>query len=316
VRVLSLTLALLCSVPAAADADGQWSPAGRLDAPRAGLAAVVLDETLYAAGGAGLTTPRTEFESYDAELDRWFPETPLPIGLERFGMAVSGERIYAAGGYAQGELGGVGPSPAMWSWSAQSRVWQSEAPMPAPRADFALVAVDSRLYAIGGSHDDATLFVFDPEAREWESREIPAGVTRAASSAVVSDGRIYMIGGFAAGRASDRVDIYDVEADAWTRGPDLPEARGGAAIAMADDGRIHLFGGRGGDGNVTLDRHSSWMPGDAGWRQEAALPSPRTNAAAAALRGGIFVVGGGAGGGFFAPFTALDSTDVFEQGAD
>lgn len=327
-RVLSVTLAVVCAalpvlVPVAAPEaaaavqdEGRWVEAGRLDAARSGLATVVLEDTLYAAGGAGLTVPRNEFESYDPMLDRWFPETPLPTGLERFGMAVIGDRIYVAGGYAQGELGGVGPSPAMWSWTPQSRVWQSEAAMPAPRADFTLLAHDDKLFAIGGAFDDQTMFVFDSETREWDSLEVPAGVMRASASSVVTGDEILIAGGIGAAGLSSRVDVYSVAEDRWRTAPALPIALSGAAIAQDADGRIRLFGGRGGADNVTLDRHFSWADGETVWREEAALPSPRTNASAARLDSGIYVVGGGSGGGFFAPFTALDSTDVFRQGAD
>ena len=123
-------------------------------------------------------------------------------------------------------------------------------------------------------------------------------------------------GGVRDGQTSDRVDIYDVQAEVWRRGPDLPQPRSGAAIAPDADGRVHLFGGRGGAREVTLDLHSHWHPAETGWSEDAALPSPRTNAAAAAIDGVIYVVGGGSGGGFFAPFTALDSTDIFRSGAD
>ena len=288
-RKLSLMLALAAGlastvmvpdniVPDAA-ADGRWGSAARLDAPRAGLAMTVLDGRLYAAGGAGVTSPRVEFESYDAEIDRWFPETPLPRGLERFGMAAVGGRIYVAGGYAvggsvrgdswsgdrwsDGEAIGeqrVAPSARMWSWSIEGGVWQSEAAMPAAKADFDLVALDGKLYAIGGQRDAGEVFVFDPQARHWDVLETPDGVTRSAAATVAFDGRVYVSGGFE-------------------------------------------------------DLHTSWAPGEAGWREEAALPSPRTNAAAAALQGALYLVGGGSGGGFFSPFTAVDNTDIFREEA-
>jgi len=60
-----------------------------------------------------------------------------------------------------------------------------------------------------------------------------------------------------------------------------------------------------------LNSHFSLLPGDENWNPETDLLSPRTAAGATALESGIYVVGGGSGGGFFAPFTALDSTDVF-----
>lgn len=341
-RKLSLMLAMAAGlastamVPAgavsAAQADGRWGSAARLDAPRAGLAVTVLEGRLYAAGGAGVTAPRVEFESYDAEIDRWFPETPLPRGLERFGMAAVAGRIYVAGGYAVGgsvrgdgwsgdrwsdgqSIGEqrVAPSARMWSWSVEGGVWQSEVAMPAPKADFDLVALDGKLYAVGGQRDVGEIFVFDPDARSWEVMATPEGVTRSAAATIVFDGRIYVIGGFSAGRPLDRVDVFDPQSGEWTRGVALPQPRGGLAVA-GDGERIHVFGGRGAD-NTTLDLHTSWAPGETGWRDEAALLSPRTNAAAAALQGTLYLVGGGSGGGFFSPFTAIDNTDIFREDA-
>ncbi|WP_417492795.1 Kelch repeat-containing protein [Maricaulis sp.] len=307
-----LVAAVLLATPIVpAQAQGRWESAARLDVARAGLAVAVLDGRLYAAGGAGLTSPRAEFEVFDPELNRWMPETALPRGLERFGMAAINGRIYAAGGYAPGDLG-VEPTASMWSWSPEGGVWQSEAAMPGPKADFSMLAYDGRLYAIGGTRDDNSIYVFDPEARNWDTVGIPDDVTRRGAAIVASGGRLYVIGGSMGGELSARVDIYDLEADSWTSGPDLPGASTGIA-AVVHNRRIHVLGGTGSDGGQrqTLRRHASWEPGEPAWRQEPDLPTPRTAADAAVLEGGIYLIGGGSGGGFFAPFTAMDATDVF-----
>jgi len=34
----------------------------------------------------------------------------------------------------------------------------------------------------------------------------------------------------------------------------------------------------------------------------------------AAVNDAVYVIGGGAGGGFFAPFTAMDSVEIYERG--
>jgi N-acetylneuraminic acid mutarotase len=305
-----ISIAVLLWTPAAA-AQGRWESAARLDVARAGLAVTVLDGRLYAAGGAGLTAPRAEFEVFDPELNRWMPETSLPRGLERFGMAAINDRIYAAGGYAAGELG-VEPTASMWSWSPEGGIWQSEVAMPGPKADFSMLAHDGRLYAIGGTRDDHSIYVFDPEARSWETIEIPDDVTRRGAAVVVIDGHIYIVGGSLRGELSAQVDVYDLADGSWTRGPDLPGASTGIA-AVVHNARIHVLGGTGvaGDQRLTLRRHASWQPGDPDWRSEADLPTPRTAADAAVLNGGIYLIGGGSGGGFFAPFTAMDATDVF-----
>ncbi|OLF73190.1 hypothetical protein AWH62_09635 [Maricaulis sp. W15] len=314
VRFSVLILSLFAAMGAPAAAQGVWETAARLDASRAGLAVVAHDGRIYAAGGAGLTDPRSEFESYDIELDRWFPETALPRGLERFGMASVNGRIYVAGGYARGE-DGVAPSAGVWSWSFDGNIWQSEAAMPAAKADLVLVTVDTSLYAFGGLRDDREAFVFDPEAREWDTLAVPQGVTRRAAAAAVVDGRIYLAGGRQDAEVLTRVDVFDPQTGDWDRAPDLPTPRSGAAVAVLD-GRIHLLGGRGADTRETLQTHVSWQPGDADWREEAALPAPRTGGGAAVLADEIYLIGGGSGGGFLAPFTALDTTDVFDPGND
>ena len=313
-RFSVLFLSLVLSLAAPANAQGGWQTAARLDASRAGLAVVAHDGRIYAAGGAGLTDPRSEFESYDVELDRWFPETALPRGLERFGMASINGRIYVAGGYARGE-DGVAPSAAVWSWSFDGNIWQSEAAMPAAKADLTLVTVGLALFAFGGLRDDREGFVFDPEARSWDTIAVPEGVTRRATAAAVVDGRIYLAGGRQDSESLSRVDVFDPGTGNWDRAPDLPEPRSGAAVAVLD-GRIHLLGGRGADSRETLQTHISWQPGEAGWREEAALPAPRTGGGAAVLAQAIYLIGGGSGGGFLAPFTALDTTDVFDPGSE
>lgn len=317
VRFLMGLLALfLAPVPAVsaqeAGSAGGWEAAARLDAPRAGLAVSVYDNRVFAAGGSGLTVPRSEFESYDPEYDRWFPETPLPRGLEQFGLAEAGGRLYAAGGYAADETGSVGPGAEVWSFSVEGNIWQSEVAMPAPKADFALVGVDGQLYAIGGLRDDGAVFVFDPDAGEWSTLDAPAGVTRRSAAAVVLDGKVHVLGGIGDNDTLTRHDVFDPQTGNWTTGPSLPEPRSGVAAAVLD-GRVHVFGGRAADGRTTLQTHLSWAPGETGWREEAPLPSPRTGADAAVLDGAIFLVGGGSGGGFFAPFTALGTTDVFRD---
>ncbi|WP_291844395.1 kelch repeat-containing protein [Maricaulis sp.] len=313
-RISVLLLSLFLSMGAPATAQGVWEAAARLDASRAGLAVVAHDGRIYAAGGAGLTDPRNEFESYDVEIDRWFPETALPRGLERFGMASINNRIYVAGGYARGE-DGVAPSAGVWSWSFDGNIWQSEAAMPAAKADLTLVAVGSALYAFGGLRDDEEGFVFDPVARSWDTISVPVGVTRRAAAAAVVDGRIFLAGGRHDADSLTRVDIFDPESGEWGRAPDLPSPRSGAAVAVLD-GRIHLLGGRGADTRETLQTHVSWQPGDAGWREETSLPAPRTGGGAAVLADKIYLIGGGSGGGFLAPFTALDTTDVFDPGRE
>lgn len=325
--IAGLMAAMLAGMAAAQD--GSWSDAGRLETARAGLSAAVLDGRLYAAGGAGLTEPRNNFEAYDPAHNEWRPLRPLPVGLERFGMAAAAGRIYVAGGYAarpqvtesfgaardfaaaaRDAREAARPVADMWSYDPAADVWQRETAMPGPKAGFVMAAIGDRVYALGGEAGAAGVFVFDTLTRTWQTLSAPEEAARRGAAAVVTGDEIWLIGGVRAGVASARVDIFDPASGDWRRGPDLPSPRAGHSAAVSG-GVIHVFGGRSPDLGQTLSDHIALDTGEARWRTRSELPSPRTDAAAAALDGRVFLVGGGAGGGFFAPFTAIDSADVF-----
>jgi N-acetylneuraminic acid mutarotase len=329
IRAISV-LVLGVATAAGAFADGYWRPSAELPDPRAGLAAVELNGRIYAAGGSGLTEPNSTVEFFDPSTLQWRDTSALPRGLERFGMAALNGRIYAAGGYALGnrsdrsgnefstqsnefvrlDLEPLGPINEMWSMDPAEGTWLRETSMPGPKASFQLLALNDRLYAVGGEDGLDGVFVFDPQTRLWDILPAPAEVSRRGAAAVVLDGRIYLIGGVDNGTTTGRVDIFDPATGNWTIGPALPAPRAGHAAAVLD-GAIHVVGGRSEGLNSTLDSHLRLDPDTGGWGEAASLQTPRTDAAAVSVNGELMVIGGGAGGGFFAPFTAIGATEIY-----
>ncbi|MBI1264168.1 MAG: hypothetical protein GC187_05490 [Alphaproteobacteria bacterium] len=291
---------------------GPWRPGPRLETARAGLAGVVHDGVIYAAGGAGLVEPRNDFEALAPDDGAWRARAPLPLGLERFAMASAHGRIWIAGGYSS-ESGGE-PIAEAWSYDPEADVWQGEPAMPGAKASFTLIEADGRLYAVGGEDGATDLYVLDLEAGEWSTLSAPIETARRGGAAVRLDDEIWLAGGSRDGETSARVDIYDLAAGEWRRGPDLPRPRAGHAM-VALNGAIHILGGRSSDMRQTLRDHLVLDPGASAWRQGAVLPSTRTEAAAVALGGEIWLIGGGAGAGFFAPFTAVDSVEILDRPA-
>lgn len=326
----SISVLVLSAVAAAsAYADGFWRPSAELPEPRAGLAAVELDGRVYAAGGSGLTEPNSNVDVYDPSTMRWREIRSLPRGLERFGFAALNGRLYAAGGYAAGngnesrtsefrqssdfvrlDLDPLGPSNEMWSMNPADGEWLRETAMPGPKASFQLLALNGRLYAVGGEDGLEGVFVFNPENRLWDILSSPAEIARRGAASVAFDGRIYMIGGVDDGITTGRVDIFDPETGNWTIGPALPEPRAGHAAAVLN-GQIHVLGGRSEGLTSTLDSHLRLDTDRDAWVEETALRTPRTDAAAVSLNSELMIIGGGAGGGFFAPFTAIGATEIF-----
>ncbi|WP_421786298.1 Kelch repeat-containing protein [Hyphobacterium sp.] len=314
---------------AAAFADGYWRPSANLPDPRAGLAAAELNGRVYAAGGSGLTEPNNTVEVFDPSTMQWRELSGLPRGLERFGFAALNGRLYAAGGYALGDPGEnrgnefaqspdfvrfdvdpLGPRNEMWSMDPTDGSWLRETSMPGPKASFQLLALDGRLYAVGGEDGLDGVFVFNPENRLWDILPAPAEIARRGAASVVLNGRIYMIGGVDDGATTGRVDIFDPASGDWTIGPALPAPRAGHAAAVLD-GEIHVMGGRSEGLNATLASHLRLDTDRGSWIEDAPLQTPRTDAAAVSLNGELMIIGGGAGGGFFAPFTAIGATEIY-----
>jgi DNA-binding CsgD family transcriptional regulator len=85
-------------------ASGSWTPCAPLEMGRGGLAAVAVRDYVYALGG-GMTTYLAFNERYDPRTDAWTRiDTPV-TGLWRgLGVAFANTRIYAIGGWHEGNL--------------------------------------------------------------------------------------------------------------------------------------------------------------------------------------------------------------------
>jgi N-acetylneuraminic acid mutarotase len=108
-------------------------------------------------------------------------------------------------------------------------------------------------------------------------------------------GKIYVLGGYPAGRISVRtVQVYDIASDQWSRGPDLPEVNN-HGMAAAYDGVIYLIGGQTDPNTAYVDtvyaldtKHGT----NAIWVRKAPMPTKRSAGAAVVHQDKIYVVGG------------------------
>ncbi|MEO1038275.1 MAG: kelch repeat-containing protein [Pseudomonadota bacterium] len=290
---------------------GPWRAGPSLHTPRAGLSAAILDGRIYAGGGAGVVSPRTDFEMYEASTGRWRALSPLPVGLERAAMTAADGSVWIAGGFS--EDSGAEPITQMWRYSPETDAWEPAPPLPAPRSAFCLLSDETALYAVAGRQGPAGLFVFDLDAQSWTTRSAPPEVSRGGAACALLDGALYVMGGLLDGEATARVDVYDILQERWTQAQDLPAPRAGHA-AVAIDGALHVFGGRDSTLSRTLRDQLVYVPQARAWREAEAMISARTEAGAVALDGQAWLIGGGSGAGVFAPFTALDSVAVYTPG--
>ncbi len=176
--------------------------------------------------------------------------------------------------------------------SSELTRWASVAQMPTPRGRLAVVALDGRIYAIGGDTakgiSDA-VEIYDPVTNTW--RYGAAKPTAAGNiAAVVVGGRIYVPGGFGVARAAlATLEIYDPASDLWTTAAPLPEPLFAYALASAGE-RIYLFGGS--NGTRYLDTTYIYDTVADEWSRGTPLPTPRAFLAASVIDDVIYVVGG------------------------
>jgi N-acetylneuraminic acid mutarotase len=302
------------AVSSAARADG-WLEGAPMTTARAYAGAAQVGDDLYVIGGSGTSGPRSLTEIYDTVGNIWRAAAALPVGLEQFGIAVSGGKIYVAGGYSQTNTrDGASDdeeSDDLWIFDPTVGVWVSGPHMPAPRVGLGLVAAGGKLYALGGKGAQASrVYVYDLHSGAWSVARaaMPAPRTDAAY-AVVGDS-IYVIGGFD-GHALARVDILDTATGAWRAGPALPTPRAGHVAAVLG-GKIHVVGGETISPPRTYPDH--FVLSGAGWDRAASMPTPRHGAVASGANGKLFVVGGSAGAGVYTVFTESDVVDIYSGG--
>jgi N-acetylneuraminic acid mutarotase len=115
----------------------------------------------------------------------------------------------------------------------------------------------------------------------------PMNEPRQELAAAELDGRIHAVGGL--GGRPNANEIYDIAADAWTLGADLPVATD-HAWAAAVGGRVYLGAG-------SSHRVFSYDPATDTWTDAAPSAFPHGGTPAAAVIDGRIYVAGGAGGG-------------------
>jgi N-acetylneuraminic acid mutarotase len=218
--------------------------------------------------------------------------------------------------------------------------WKKGAPFPEPDEEFYGVAVNGKLYVIGGWGEGKARganYEYEPATDKWTKKtSMPRPAHHAALA--TSNGKIYVCGGFVAPEKSplpigaawqpvDNVWEFDPATDSWKELAPLPR-KCGAAVAVEVRGKIHLIGGvttaEGskapfftfmGPCNV-LSTNDVYDPATNKWESRKPMAVPRNHAFAAAVNGKIYVIGGRTGHGFIMSATNTDVVEEYDPAND
>jgi hypothetical protein len=192
-------------------------------------------------GLAGIGGVVDDVFTYEAASGAWSRGPSLPTAVHHASAAPHDGAVVLSGGSETLISGGWQGAREVWRWQPdEGSTWESMPPLPEARWGHRMVALDGRLYVVGGHGDTANTFVYHPDRGEWATAA-PLPEMRDHLSVIATDDRIWAIGGRAA-ETMARVDIYDPEQDVWAEGPSLPVPTSGAAEGYID-GRIYVLGG-------------------------------------------------------------------------
>jgi N-acetylneuraminic acid mutarotase len=212
--------------------------------------------------------------------------------------------------------------------------WKKAAPFPEPDEELYGVAVNGKMYVIGGWDDGKARganYEYDPATDKWtKKKSMPRPAHHAALATV--NGKIYVFGGFVVpkdtqvpvGGAWEPIDdawVYNPASDSWESLAPLPEKRG-SALAVEVGGKIYLIGGATtvegskdpyftffGPARI-LSSNEVYDPATNKWASRRPMSVPRNHAFGGAVNGKIYVIGGRTGHAFI---LSASNTDVVEE---
>ncbi len=165
-------------------AQDKWTAVASMAEKRRGLAMVAIDGKLFAIGGENEGSGTvSSVERFDAESNRWQSVGSMETARSGHGAAVLNGRIYVCGGSGYNS----NQEQTCEHYDPSNNQWEMHpASMNRNRKYFSLVAINGRLYALGGDKDPSKYSVesSDPSTNSWTSEE-QLKVERNDASAVV-----------------------------------------------------------------------------------------------------------------------------------
>jgi N-acetylneuraminic acid mutarotase len=177
-----------------------------------------------------------------AAQDSWTTLEPMLTPRSDFGIALVNGKIYAIGGYLNGNALGINEM-----YDPATNTWTTKEPMPTARYGFGIAVYQNKIHVMGGANYGFLKAheVYDPLTDTWE---IKNGTDFGGFfCANVVNENLYVIGGWlqylppVLMRTQNMV--YDPITDSWIGLESIPVGVGDYASAVIDD-RIYVIGGR------------------------------------------------------------------------
>lgn len=255
-----------------------------------------IEDRLYTAGGKTFFGwPAAEWVnldhvwSYHIPSGTWRVEPPmLEPGKAYSGIAALNDELWLLGGLFRAD-NRTRATATVEIFDPRTRRYRLGPPLPRKAGQVVALAVNGRLYAVGGADDEGpTAEVLSIGVGETSWRvDAPAPNPVSQASGCVLNGKIYI----AAGPSSHcpGLFVYDPERDSWSQ-VEHPSRPPSAPLCTAFDGSVWVMGGRGAASGQTAA--FAYAPDTGQWRRVPDLPLPVSWGAAAMVNGRLLIAGG------------------------
>ncbi|HEX8228019.1 MAG TPA: S-layer homology domain-containing protein [Chloroflexia bacterium] len=194
-----------------------------------------LNNKIYAFGGSNLSsnTVFTDTRIFDIASGNWSSGAPMPVGLHSVAGGYHNGKIYLAGGYT-GSLQ-TSAVNTLYIYDVAGNSWTTGANVPASLGRAAGGVIYGKLYVAGGLDQSTAssntartqLYEYNIAANTWATRAAMTTGVYAPGSAVVGN-KLWVFGGGITsnpGSTTNITQVYDADANTWSAGPALNQAR-------------------------------------------------------------------------------------------
>ncbi len=169
--------------------------------------------------------------------------------------------------------------------------WTAKVQMPTARYGLGVVAVDGKIYSIGGYINNAYSDVneeYNPIANEWKTRTNMPTARRFLGVEEVNS-RIYAIGGYTATGRTNAVEEYDPVTNLWTIKKGMTIARHFLGVTKLNN-RIYAIGGNTATGASNIVEEYDPVANE--WKTKTSMPTARYGLGVIAANNRIYAIGG------------------------
>ncbi|RXE58134.1 Kelch repeat-containing protein [Acetivibrio mesophilus] len=229
---------------------GAWSSCPEISEKKRDLTSAVIDGKIYVCGGDLFGHMGKSYsnmlEVYDPVSKTWTKKANMPKGLAGHRAVSLNGYLYVVGGKQEQQNKYDSEfSQNVYKYDPASNSWSTVASLPVPMTYHGLVAVNGKIYAIGGYNSTGMLdsvYEYDPLTNTWATKgPMPQGNMQF-STAVIND-KIFIIGGSES--FSNDLNIvyeYDPANEIWTKKQSLPSVMT-RNCSVFDGSKIYTMGG-------------------------------------------------------------------------